>query len=184
VLDVNWNDCVADAHESEEIIMASDDIEKDTRGARMLGWASIGIGLAELAAPQQVENLMGLPNDSRRQGILRVLGVRELMHGLSILAEKEPDSRLATGVGSRVVGDVLDTALFATVAKKTNHPVRYAAVGAALLGIGALDALFAARLLRDQDGHGKSRSRRYSGPSSVYGEHQSPRSRQPAMSGW
>jgi hypothetical protein len=122
-----------------------------TAGARALGWASIGIGLAELGATRQLENLMGLKDNPRRRGILRVLGIRELMHGVSILAEREPSRRLAAGVWSRVAGDVLDTALLAVAATKTKQPGKFAAVAASVMVIGALDVMYALHLSRQRE---------------------------------
>src|SRR5688572_20192321 len=90
----------------------------DTAGARGLGWASIGIGLAEIAAPRQVQNLMGLEDRPTHRGVLRVLGVREIMHGLSILTERRPTGAMAAGLWSRVAGDALDTVLLGVAATK------------------------------------------------------------------
>jgi hypothetical protein len=122
--------------------------KKDAELAQGLGWASVGIGLTELAAPQQVERMLGLEDNPERRGVIRVLGVRELMHGLSILTEPEPTGRLTAGVWSRVAGDVLDTVLLGIAATRTRHPARFAATAASVLAIGALDMLCAERLQR------------------------------------
>src|SRR5688500_18722495 len=94
----------ADAAEAMPSV-AVDDFE----AARALGWASLAIAATELAAPQAVEKLLGLPPDKERQGAIRALGARELGHGLSILAEDRPNAQLATAVWGRVAGDMLDT---------------------------------------------------------------------------
>ena len=125
-------------------------LKSDTAGARKLGWASIGIGLAEIAAPQHVQNMLGLEDRSDHRGILRVLGVREVLHGVSILVEGEPSANLTTGLWSRVAGDALDSALLGVAATKTKKPGRFAAVAAAVMGIGLLDVLYSLRLTRDQ----------------------------------
>src|SRR4051794_28509152 len=106
------------------------------RGARALGWASIGIGMTELAAPQKVQDMLGLEDKPSHRGILRVLGVRELMHGLGILTAERPESGLTAGVWSRVAGDVLDTALLGVAATKTKRPGSFAAVAASVAAIG------------------------------------------------
>jgi hypothetical protein len=122
----------------------------DVEGARALGWTSLGIGLAELVAPRQVEELLGIDDRPSHRGNLRMLGVRELLHGVSILTEKRPNARLTAGVWSRVAGDALDTALLAIAATKTRRPTSFALVAAMVAGIGALDLLFASRLQRRQ----------------------------------
>lgn len=119
-------------------------------GSRSLGWASLGIGLAELLAPAQVQSLLGLEDRSSHRGILRVLGVRELLHGASILTERQPTQKLALSVWSRVAGDLLDTALLGLAAARTKHPARFAGVSASVLGIGVLDMLFSRRLLEER----------------------------------
>jgi hypothetical protein len=59
--------------------------EVDAQAAKGLGWASIGIGLAEIAAPGKVQELLGIEDSASHRGILRVLGVRELMHRFALL---------------------------------------------------------------------------------------------------
>ena len=71
----------------------------DQAGATALGWTSIGIGLAEIAAPRQVESMLGI-GDGQNTGILRVLGVREICHGIDLLSHKDP----APGLLSRIAG--------------------------------------------------------------------------------
>jgi hypothetical protein len=122
----------------------------DTQGARGLGWASIGIGLAELAAPRQVQDLLGIEDRPDHRGVLRVLGVRELLHGVGILTEEKPTPQMTAGVWSRVAGDVLDTASLGVAATKTKRPGRFAVIAAMVAGIGLWDLFFAWRLSRHQ----------------------------------
>jgi hypothetical protein len=112
-------------------------------GARALGLASIGIGLTELVAPQYVENMLGIDDRQAHRGILRVLGVRELLHGVGILTAKCDKGQLSTGVWARVAGDVLDSALLGVAATKTKRPGSFAAVAAAVAGIGVADLYYA-----------------------------------------
>ena len=120
--------------------------ETDVQVAHGLGWTSVAIGLAELAAPRQVEALLGLEDRRERRGILRVLGLRELMHGFSLLTEDKPGAAMRSAVWSRVAGDVLDTALLGVAGLKTKNPGRFAAVAASVMVIGLLDAVWATRL--------------------------------------
>jgi hypothetical protein len=112
-------------------------------GSQALGLASLGIGLTELAAPQFVENLLGLKDQSRHRGILQVLGLRELMHGIGILTASNGNGQLASGLWARVAGDVLDTALLGVAATKTSRPAKFAAVAAAVAAIGVADSFCA-----------------------------------------
>lgn len=118
------------------------------KGARTLGWASLGIGLAELLATEQVEQLLGLKHDERHHGILRTLGVRELVHGVGILTEEAPNDRLSTGMWARAAGDVLDAALLGVAAKKTMRPGLFAAIAGAIGLIGAMDLYYALKVLQ------------------------------------
>jgi hypothetical protein len=118
----------------------------DTEFARGLGWASIGIGLTELLAPRQVNDLLGLDDTPDRRGTVRVLGVRELCHGVNILTENTANEKLASGVFARVAGDALDSVALGIAATKTKHPFRFAVVTAMVMGIGLADVLCAKRL--------------------------------------
>ena len=123
----------------------------NTQGARGLGWASLAIGLTEIAAPRQVQAMLGLEDRPDHRGVLRILGIREIVHGFHILTEKRPTSAMATGLWARVAGDVLDTALLGVAAQKTKDPSSFAATSAAVMGIGLLDLLFAKRLQKHHD---------------------------------
>jgi len=119
----------------------------DEKASRGLGWASLAIGLTEIAAPKQLERFMGLGN-GENTGILRVLGVREFMQGVDILSHRNP----TPGVWARVAGDMLDGALLGIAAKKTRNPSGLATIAALVLPIVVLDMLFAGRLAaKDHD---------------------------------
>jgi hypothetical protein len=120
--------------------------ENDTQLARGLGWASIGIGLTELAATKQVQDMLGLEDTPVRRGILRVLGIREVMHGIGLLTQTRPNHQMRVGAWARVAGDALDTALLGVAATKTKKPASFAVVSAMVAGIGLLDAVTAGRL--------------------------------------
>jgi hypothetical protein len=108
-------------------------------GSNVLGLASIGIGLTELVAPRYVENMLGIDDRQTHRGILQVLGLREILHGIGILTAKHGNGQLTSSVWARVAGDALDSALLGVAATKTRHPTRFAAVAAAVAGIGAAD---------------------------------------------
>lgn len=123
-------------------------------GARGLGFASIGIGLAELVATRQIEKLLGLPR-GRHTGTLRVLGVREVVTGLDILSHRDP----TPGVWARVAGDALDLALLGVAVSKSRSRGGVAAAFATVAAITAVDVLMAKRLCDDEDA-GESWGRR------------------------
>jgi len=121
----------------------------DQRAAQCLGWASIAVGLTEILAPRQLEKTMGVGN-GQVTGILRVLGVREIMHGIDLLAHDDP----TPGVWSRVFGDLLDGVLLGAAATRTKKPGGLAAIFAAVTPLVLADLIFAPRLSKDKaEGH-------------------------------
>lgn len=112
----------------------------------MMGWAGVGLGLAELLAPRAVSHLMGLEATPATRGVLRVLGVREIMQGVGLACSTEPDEKIEAGIWTRVAGDVLDGALLAVAASQTRSPVRFALVAGAVTGIAAMDVLTATEM--------------------------------------
>lgn len=76
--------------------------------ANGLGWFSIALGVAQLVAPRQVAQLIGVDEDAS-QGVMRAVGLREIASGIGILSQ--PESQRANWVKARVGGDVMDLAL-------------------------------------------------------------------------
>jgi uncharacterized membrane protein len=110
-----------------------------------LGWFSIGLGLAEVAAPRSVARLIGLPADGSI-ATLRAFGAREIGNGLAILAQ--PDR--AAWLWSRVGGDALDVSyLAASLNSENTDSRRLLGAIAAVMGVAALDVVAARRLNRD-----------------------------------
>jgi hypothetical protein len=105
-----------------------------------LGLASIGVALAELFATKQLQKLIGVEGP-KVEGILRVLGIRELMHGVDLLTHDDP----APGLKARVVGDLLDGALLGLAGRQTKNPSGLAAAFALVAPIVIADLLFAKR---------------------------------------
>jgi uncharacterized membrane protein len=103
------------------------------RLARGLGWFSIGLGIAALAAPRDLGNATGVGN---RTGTLRGVGVRELAAGVGILGQRNP----APWLWSRVIGDLMDLALLSAGLRSGNPGRGKAAASLAMVaGITALD---------------------------------------------
>jgi uncharacterized membrane protein len=105
------------------------------RFAKGLGWFGIGLGLAELLAPEAVANLIGV---SDHHALLRVLGAREIATGVGILKGSQP-----AWLWGRVAGDAIDlTLLSAALLSPSADRVRTtAAATAAVLGVGGLDLM-------------------------------------------
>jgi len=109
----------------------------------VLGLTSIAIGLTEVLFPQKLEQTMGI-NNGENTGILRVLGIREITHGIDLLAHKNP----ARGILSRVAGDVLDSALLGMAAKKSRNPAGMAMIFALVTPVVLADMLLAPRTMK------------------------------------
>ncbi len=73
--------------------------------ARFLGWFSLGLGLFEVLQPKRVQQLVDVRGDY--SGVVRALGVREIVHALLIFLQGRPSQ----GVWSRVAGDMVDLAV-------------------------------------------------------------------------
>lgn len=103
--------------------------------AKSLGWFSIGLGLAEVAAPRKVADMVGLDG---RHGIVQLFGLREIATGIGILMQPGNPNWLQ----ARVAGDALDLALLGSALGEDNPKRgRAAAAMAAVAGVTALDII-------------------------------------------
>ena len=120
--------------------------------ARLLGWFSIGLGIAEVVAPRQLARMIGVEN---KPGLFRLMGLREIGHGISILSQEQP----AGAVWSRVAGDMLDLALLGSQLDSDN-PERQKTLAATMsvLGVTAVDLYTARSLSQQSNGGGSSRT--------------------------
>ncbi|MCC6586060.1 MAG: SRPBCC family protein [Bryobacterales bacterium] len=110
--------------------------------ARALGWFSIGLGLAEVAAPGKLAQMIGMEESNL---LLRSYGMRELMAGVGILSNKRP----AGWMWTRVAGDVVDLAtLGAALRSENNDRNRTFMAIAAVAGVTALDIIAGRQLTR------------------------------------
>jgi len=121
---------------------------QEERLANGLGWFSIGLGVAELAAPRQVARLIGAKDEDQTITVLRAYGIRELAAGFGILSQTRP----AGWLWGRVAGDLLDIAsLGKTLSSDDSNRGRALAATAAVLGVTALDVHCAQQLSRSAD---------------------------------
>jgi uncharacterized membrane protein len=120
-------------------------LEDPERVARGLGWFSIGLGLAEIAAPRRMARAIGVPDDRRNCATLRAIGVREIASGVGILSRDRPVGPVWTRLG----GDVMDlTLLGRALSSNRSRRTRVAAATAAVLGVTALDTVTGRKLSR------------------------------------
>jgi uncharacterized membrane protein len=107
--------------------------------AKVLGWFSIGLGVAEVAAPRQISRFIGV---QERPNLLRLLGIREIASGLGILLQ----DRRAPWLWSRVAGDALDLTLLGIALGSTDSDRKRVGIAtAAVVGVTALDLISSKR---------------------------------------
>jgi hypothetical protein len=85
--------------------MAAQLTQRSNGLTRMLGGASLALGMSELIAPDRVASIAGVPATARTRSVIRALGARECGHAAAVLLGPP---RM---VWTRVAGDVLDVAL-------------------------------------------------------------------------
>jgi hypothetical protein len=107
--------------------------------SRALGIAGMGIGVAELFAPQWLSTQLGIKHRPR---LLRALGARELASGVGIVARHNPTPAQWT----RVMGDVVDVALLGLAARESRKRNVALGVLGAVVAISVLDFITARRL--------------------------------------
>ena len=115
--------------------------------ARMLGYASIGLGAVEVLAPGRIADFLGVDED--KAGFIQMMGMREIAQGVAILASKDPEP----GIWARIAGDALDVgALGAAFASENSNKGAIVGALAFVAGVTAMDMLCAAQLRRDPNG--------------------------------
>jgi uncharacterized membrane protein len=116
----------------------------DRQLGQILGFVSIGLGLAELLAPRAVGRAIGVGD---HPAILRAVGVREIVTGVGLLSERAP----GVWAWARVAGDAMDLALLGAATRSPDaDPKRIAAATAGVLGVAALDVYSGQRLIASQ----------------------------------
>ena len=100
--------------------------------ARALGWFSIGLGLAEIVAPERFTRALGMRGD---ETVVRACGIREIASGiLSLSIEKQ------AGLWSRVAGDGLDLVTLMSGLREDNPKRDNVAIAMTMvLGVTVLD---------------------------------------------
>ena len=121
--------------------------------ARMLGWFSIGLGLAQIFMPSRLTRALGMEGS---ENLLRAYGAREIGAGILCLSiDKE------LGLWSRAAGDALDLATLLPAVSEDNPERGNAGMAVALAtGMLVLDVL-AAQSVRTQHKEGNGIRRDY-----------------------
>jgi uncharacterized membrane protein len=129
--------------------------QQGTGVADGLGWFSIGLGLAELAAPRSVAQLIGVPDDDRSRAVLRAYGAREIATGIGILSSRPHPGWL----WARVAGDALDLATLAAAMRRDGVAgSQIASAMASVVGVMVADVAAARQLQRSSGDRRAERS--------------------------
>jgi hypothetical protein len=114
----------------------------ERRVAKFLGVFSFGLGAAQLAAPDRVNELIGVKDTPKTRTIQRVVGMQELPAAQGIVAFSPPTPVLWT----RVAGDILHLGLLGkALDNKRNDRTKLLRAIGAVACIGLIDALVSAR---------------------------------------
>ncbi len=124
---------------------------KAERLARGVGWFSLGLGLPQVAVPRDFAQAIGVSGDTDSRAVVRLVGLRELVCGVGIVARP----RSSAWFWARVAGDVMDLALLGRALSSGGAKQnRTAAAAAAVVGIAVQDLLLARQLGRAGRGKG------------------------------
>jgi uncharacterized membrane protein len=128
------------------------------RLARALGVFSVGLGLAQILAPDGVARAIGVEDDDENRKTMRAVGFREIATGVGLLTRRRP----APFAWGRVTGDAMDLAMLGRAfSSNRNDHRRLAATAAAVAGVTILDIVASQRLGRLGNGAAvKARARR------------------------
>ena len=112
--------------------------------ANFLGLFSLGLGLAQITMPGVISRICGIDHtDERNRAVMRLMGAREISHGLAVLSNQQPEKAM----WSRVAGDALDLALLAkAMANPDNDRAATLFATANVLAVTALDVTCARQL--------------------------------------
>jgi uncharacterized membrane protein len=116
------------------------------RRGRRLGWMSLGLGVAQLAAPDMVRRISGVHDSATSRAVVPLVGARELVHAAGLLTSR----RKGVWAWTRVAGDAMDLASLgvAMAHRGGRRRRRLVAVTGVVAGITVVDLLTAAQATR------------------------------------
>lgn len=116
------------------------------RVARGLGWLSVGLGLKELSFSEQICGMLGVRG---RDGLVRALGVREVLTGIGLLTQ----GNTSTWLWGRVAGDAIDLALLGATFRRPAVRASGWRIAATVVvaGVTLVDLLTARRMSAKRD---------------------------------
>jgi uncharacterized membrane protein len=124
--------------------------------ARAVGWLSVGLGVAALAAPRRVGRMIGVGDAAECRDAILAVGLREVATGIGMLARP----RSSGWIWARLGGDAMDLALLGgALASGRADPGRVSAAAAAVLAVAALDLHCGRRLGASEAGTGRPGAR-------------------------
>lgn len=118
--------------------------------AQFLGWFSVGLGSAQLAAPRTLCRVVGADAEGLPPRVMRLMGLREIAQGAGILVQPRPTAWM----WARVAGDTLDLALLGLTAAK-NRRARTALAIANVVAVTVPD-VYESRFLSRKEGPPRS----------------------------
>jgi hypothetical protein len=126
-----------------ELAQANDTLE---RRGRALGWVSLGLGVAQVVAPNAVRRISGVDDSETSRAVVPLVGTRELVHAAGLLTSR----RIGLWVWTRVAGDAMDLTSLAVALAHRHGERRRRLVGVtgAVVGITAVDVLTAIQASR------------------------------------
>ncbi|MFC3499967.1 SRPBCC family protein [Micromonospora krabiensis] len=113
---------------------------------RGLGWMSLGLGVAQLAAPDTVRRISGVDDSPTSRAVVPLVGARELVHAAGLLTSR----RKSIWAWTRVLGDAMDLASLGVAIAHRGGRRRRRLVGVtgAIVGITVVDLLTAVQATR------------------------------------
>jgi uncharacterized membrane protein len=123
------------------------------RAARALGFFSLVLGIVQLIRPERILRLIGLRSSQDRTTAMRLVGARELVSGVGLVARPQP----VLFAWSRVAGDLVDLALLSRVvdARDARRDQVWGAIGS-VAGILVVDLATSIALTRGRAGQGNA----------------------------
>src|SRR5690242_17772844 len=114
----------------------------ERRTAKFLGAFSFGLGVAQLAVPERINELIGVKDTPKTRMIQRAAGVQELTAAQGIFAFSPPTPVLWT----RALGDIVHLGLLGKAfGNRRNDNSKLTKTIGAVAAIGVIDTLVAAR---------------------------------------